>query len=95
MVITSRHPAPARARITSQGQITVPKVVRDSLEVGSGDELEFEPVGDGYLVRPRRRPSVLDFAGIAGRATSKIPATAGELDTVIAEGMAKQALRRR
>lgn len=95
MTITVRPAAVARSRITSQGQITVPKAVRDSLEVGPGDELEFEPMGEGYIIRPRRRRSILDFAGIAGRASSRIPATADELDQLIAEGMAKEALRRR
>jgi AbrB family looped-hinge helix DNA binding protein len=95
MVITTRPPTTARSRITSQGQITVPKSVRDSLDVGPGDELEFEPVGDGYVIRPRRRRSILDFAGIAGRASARIPATADELDQLLADGMAKEALRRR
>lgn len=93
MVITSRPPSATRSRITSQGQITVPKAIRDALGVGPGDELEFEPIGDGYVIRPRRRRSILDFAGIAGRASSKIPATAEELDRFIDEGMAKEALR--
>lgn len=95
VTITTRPSVPARSRITSQGQITVPKAIRDALDVRPGDELEFEPMGDGYVIRPRRRRSILDFAGIAGRASSRIPATADELDRLIAEGMAKGAVRHR
>lgn len=62
--------------------------------VGPGDELEFEAMGEGYLIRPRLRRSVLEFAGIAGKATARIPATADGLDRLIDEGMATEASRR-
>jgi AbrB family looped-hinge helix DNA binding protein len=94
MVITTTRTTGARSRITTQGQITVPKTVRDGLGVGPGDELEFERVGDHYLVRPRRRRSILEFAGIAGRATRRIPSTATQLDRLIDEGMATEAIAR-
>lgn len=74
-----------RARITSQGQITVPKAVRDQLGVRPGDELEFESRGEEVVVRHRRRPSILDFAGIGADAVTRVPATAGELDVIVAE----------
>ena len=94
MTITTVRPTGPRARITSQGQITVPKAVRDAIGVGPGDELEFEPAADGYILRPRRRRSVLEFAGIAGSATSRIPSTAGEIDRLIDMGMAGDAAKR-
>lgn len=93
MTITTRVRTRTRSRITTQGQITVPKVVRDAMGVGPGDELEFEPMAEGYLVRPRPRRSVLEFAGIAGRASARIPSTADELDRLIDEGMAVEAAR--
>jgi AbrB family looped-hinge helix DNA binding protein len=51
------------ARVTSQGQITVPKAIRDRLGVRPGDHLEFVERGDEIVIIPRRRRSVLDFAG--------------------------------
>jgi antitoxin PrlF len=94
MVLTSRsHNAP-RARITTQGQITVPKAIRDRLGVSAGDEIEFEPSGDTFVLRPRRRRSVLEFAGIAGATTDRLPATAEELDRVIGAGMTVAAANR-
>ena len=71
----------------------MPKAVRDALGVGPGDELEFERVGEDYLVRPRRRRSILEFAGIAGRASRRIPATPAQLDRLIDDGMASEAVR--
>jgi hypothetical protein len=61
--------------------------------VGPGDELEFEPVGEGYMIRARLRRSVLEFAGIAGKASARIPSTATALDRLIDEGMAAEAAR--
>ena len=56
---------PQRARLTRQGQITVPKAVREALDAKPGDELFFEQRGEEMLVRHVRRKSILDFAGIA------------------------------
>jgi|OM-RGC.v1.033812689 looped-hinge helix DNA binding domain, AbrB family len=45
-------------KVSSQGQITVPKEVRDALGIEAGDELEFEVVGDHFIGRkkaPQRR----------------------------------------
>lgn len=43
-----------RARITSKGQITVPREVRRTLGVRAGDSLVFESVRRGVRVRPVR-----------------------------------------
>ena len=43
------------ATLTSKGQITVPKEVRDRLRVKTGDALEFQVSEDGeIIVRPAR-----------------------------------------
>jgi len=46
-----------QAKITSKGQITVPREVRRVLGVGAGDCLLFETEGDGVRVRPVRKKS--------------------------------------
>jgi antitoxin PrlF len=51
------------ARITSKGQITVPKQVRERLGVGPGDSLAFEFDGERLEVRPRRRRRIAEFRG--------------------------------
>jgi antitoxin PrlF len=83
-----------RARITSQGQITVPKVVREALGARPGDDIVFLARGDEIVVEVRTRPSVLDFAGIAADAASRVPGTAEELDAVIDRGMSEAAIAR-
>ena len=84
-----------RARLTRQGQITVPKAVRDALGARPGDDLEFVARGDAMFVELRPRRSVLDFAGLASAAAGRIPGTAEELDALVDRGMADAAAGRR
>lgn len=83
-----------RARLTRQGQITVPKAVRDALGARPGDEIEFVPRGEELLVEVRPRRSVLDFAGIAAEAMLRVPGTAEELDELVDRGMAEASMAR-
>ena len=48
---------PKEAKITSKGQITVPRDVRLALGVKAGDGLLFENDGKGYRVVPVRTKS--------------------------------------
>jgi antitoxin PrlF len=51
----------ATARLTSKGQVTIPKAVRDTLELHEGDEIVF---------RVERKRAIVaktpDFIGMAG-----------------------------
>jgi len=43
----------ALAKITSKGQVTIPKAVRESLKVYAGDKIEFVITEEGQaLIRP-------------------------------------------
>lgn len=43
----------ALATLTSKGQVTIPKVIRDSLNIKSGDKIEFLVTeGKEALIRP-------------------------------------------
>ena len=50
-----------RRRVTSKGQVTVPKVVRDALGIRDGDEVIFRVEGNRALLA--RTPNFLDLAG--------------------------------
>lgn len=88
--LDNRH----RARLTRQGQITVPKAIRDALGARPGDDIEFVPRGTELLVELQPRRSVLEFAGIAAQAAARVPDNAEELDALIEDGMAEAAARR-
>ncbi len=53
-----------KARVTSKGQITVPKEVRDHLGIQPGDDLLFDIRGNRVEVIPRRRRGVAELAGL-------------------------------
>ncbi len=56
------------ARVTSKGQVTVPKAVREALGVSDGDAIIFRIEGNRAVVA--RTPDFLELAG-----TLRIPAT--------------------
>jgi AbrB family looped-hinge helix DNA binding protein len=59
------------AKITSKGQITVPREVRHALGVKPGDKIVFEQNGKEVSVRPLRSKSV--FAKYRGIGNPGIP----------------------
>ena len=53
------------AKITSKGQITLPKEVRDELGVRAGDGVVFHKQGNKVVITGRRKGSVFEeFRGI-------------------------------
>jgi antitoxin PrlF len=57
----------AAAKVTSKGQVTVPKIVRDALGIKEGDEVVFRVEGNRAVLA--RTPGFLTLAG-----TIKVPA---------------------
>jgi antitoxin PrlF len=51
----------AAAKVTSKGQVTVPKAVRDALGIREGDEVVFRVEGSRAVLA--RTPDLLDLAG--------------------------------
>ena len=41
---------PANAKVTTKGQVTLPKEVRDTMHVSAGSLLEWEIINDGHAV---------------------------------------------
>jgi AbrB family looped-hinge helix DNA binding protein len=62
--------------VTSKGQVTIPKKVREYLGVGAGSSLDFEMTAAGQVViRPasgKVRKGISRFAKLRGRATVKM-----------------------
>ncbi len=71
--------------MSSKGQVTVPKVVRDALGIKEGDDVLFRVKGDQAVLA--RTPQFLDLAG-----TFKVPAAKRNVawDDVIRRTRAKR-----
>ena len=55
------------ATLTSKGQVTLPKAVREALQVQAGDRLDFTPASDGAFRVEVRRGDARSLAGILRR----------------------------
>lgn len=80
------------ATITSKGQVTLPKPIRDRLDLKAGDRIAFSLEDDGRLLVTPVTGSVMDLAGLLPRPAD--PLSQAEMDDVIAREAARRARRR-
>lgn len=80
----------AAARVSSKGQVTVPKSVRDALGIKEGDEIVFRV--EGHRAVLARTPDFLELAG-----TIRVPAAKRNVawDDVIRRTRSERAAARR
>lgn len=71
--------------MTSKGQTTVPKEVREKLGLDEGMRIEWVVKGDHAIVKPRKLRAT-DLAGILHRPGMK-PVTIEEMDEAIMEAV--------
>ncbi|HLB11372.1 MAG TPA: AbrB/MazE/SpoVT family DNA-binding domain-containing protein [Dehalococcoidia bacterium] len=57
-----------RATVTSKGQVTLPKAVRQALELGQADVVEFELQHGQAVLRPVRKGFLTRFGTVQPRA---------------------------
>lgn len=80
----------AAARMTSKGQVTVPKAVRDALGIKEGDQVVFRVEGNHAVLA--KTAAFLDLAG-----TISVPAAKRNVawDDIVRRTRAERASRRR
>jgi len=59
--------AMASAKLTSKGQITVPKRIREALRLGPGDRIEFSAGASGQVVVRAKTRSITELYGVLKR----------------------------
>ena len=78
------------ARVTSKGQVTVPKAVRDALGIAEGDHLLFRVEGDRAVMAKTR-----DFLDLAGTVAVAAPMRNAAWDDVISAVRTSRGPKRR
>ena len=73
--------------LTSKGQMTLPKSVRDDLHVKAGDKIDLVKEGDRYMLQPRNK-SATELYGIL-RVPGQKSMTVEEMDEALGEALAK------
>jgi antitoxin PrlF len=76
----------ATSTVTSKGQITLPRSVRQALGLSAGDKVDFVPMEGGFKLMPLRR----DIRTLKGRFAGRVerPVTIEEMDDAIARAAA-------
>jgi antitoxin PrlF len=64
-------PTQYTTRITSKGQVTIPKAIRERYGLEEGDYLVLEPRGEDLVVRKGRMVSDEDFEALATRVAER------------------------
>ncbi|TPK77483.1 AbrB/MazE/SpoVT family DNA-binding domain-containing protein [Mesorhizobium sp. B2-4-15] len=77
----------AYASLTSKGQLTIPKDVRDALSLKTGDMIAWTVVG-GYLIGTPRNLDFADLAGFLGDPPGG-PASLEEIDAAVREAVGR------
>ena len=57
--------------LTSKGQTTIPKGIRDKLAMKSGDRMTFTLMPDGTVLMRVKNKSILELAGVLRRKVRK------------------------
>lgn len=81
----------ATSTLTSKGQITVPKAVRERLGLRAGDVLDFRFEADGRLVVDPQLSNPLRAAGVLRHLAGEKPVSVAEMR----EAIVARARRRR
>lgn len=68
-----------RAKITAQGQLSIPAEVRKELGVGPGATVQFDKVGDVIVVRRVGKRTLADVRAILASKRPSKPKTLAEL----------------
>ena len=79
------------AKLSSKGQATIPKAVRDRLQIKSGDRFKFFFHPDGVIILPKI--STARLKGMIPKLTQSV--SLEEIDRAIAEGATERFRRRK
>jgi AbrB family looped-hinge helix DNA binding protein len=78
------------ATVTTKGQVTIPKQVREALRLAAGDRVEFVDLGNGRFELVAVTRDVTELRGMLGPAANPgaTPVSTEDMDKAVAEGVA-------
>lgn len=91
--MNEHSPVVARSRITSKGQTTVPKEVRDALKAVEGTQLQWTVVGREVSVTAKTL-NIADFVGFLGKPPNGAHVTIEEMNEGIGRAVAERFRRK-
>lgn len=77
-------------RLSTKGQIVLPKSIRTSRSWGPGMEFTVEESGDGILLRPAHRFSPTDLSDVLACLPSKRKKTIAQMSTAVSREVARR-----
>lgn len=78
--------------MTQKGQVTIPKIVRDSLHLITGDRIEFIFNDRGEVVIKPVTRKVAEVAGLLSQYKKSHPVSIEDMDQVVAQYIRNEAL---
>ena len=78
----------AVSKVTTKGQITIPKAVRAVLGVEAGDQVEFVVREDGVVEMVARTRSLMSLAGVLGK--RRLGVSIEDMDAGIREQVSRE-----
>ncbi len=79
--------------LSSKGQITIPKKIRDFLHVQTSEKLIFIPLEEGKVLITTEQKSATSIFGILKHRKKKQPASFDQMDSAIQKGRLKRTFK--
>lgn len=79
-----------QAKLTSKGQITIPKSIRDYLHLREGDQLQFIIDKTGKVILTAKTIDIKEVVGMYHYKTPKKKTTVRDMDEAIAKRMRRK-----
>jgi antitoxin PrlF len=79
--------------ITKKGQVTIPKPLREKLNIQEGDSLAFEMRDGMLLLKKKERKSILSLGGIAKGRQVGVGSERDYTKKMVAKRIAKEGLK--
>ena len=76
------------AVVTSKGQITIPKQIREQLRLHTGHRVEFCVDPEGQVILKPRKKDIRSLKGIV-RSRRRRPVSVGEMNEAISQGFSR------